>query len=463
MREWQLVNVFVRDDTDVDRSVAIHVRGERIAALTPTAQPGLSAIDGGGGHVIPGLVDHHLHLLSAAARANSVDLSQRSRHELVPLLSEASTRGPVRAVGYDESTNLLSRQDLDAISDEVPIRVQHRGGSLWILNSAALEMIMARSNDRSATLQCDVREAMAGRMWRADELLREPALVAADLDAFGAQLARNGITALTDASVTTDQQQAEAIERLAANMPQRIMLMSGGPLSTTSNCAFDVGPLKIMLDAHQLPTLEQLADRIRVVHDQGRTVAVHCVTPLELALTVAALEITGTVGGDRIEHGSLIPEAMLEVLHSMDLVVVTQPAFIRARGDHYLRECAAGEHTDLYRLASLMRAGIRVAGSSDAPYGPANPWIAIGAAMDRRTAAGALVGDEECLDATQSLNLYLKPHGEPGARPCKLAPGTLADFCVLRAGTTIGEDVDPVCITAVGGRIVYSQLTACTQ
>ena len=78
-------------------------------------------------------------------------------------------------------------------------------------------------------------------------------------------------------------------------------------------------------------------------------------------------------------------------LARLGVTVVTQPGFIADRGDDYRRELAS-ELDDLYRVASLQAAGIPTVCSSDAPYGPADPWAVMRAAAQRRTPAGEVLG-----------------------------------------------------------------------
>src|SRR5881628_2579258 len=68
------------------------------------------------------------------------------------------------------------------------------------------------------------------------------------------------------------------------------------------------------------------------------TIAIHCVTRVALALAIAALDTAGSRPGDRIEHGAVVPPDMAARLADLGLTVVTQPNFIRERGDDYLAD-----------------------------------------------------------------------------------------------------------------------------
>jgi predicted amidohydrolase YtcJ len=160
-------------------------------------------------------------------------------------------------------------------------------------------------------------------------------------------------------------------------------------------------------------------------------VAIHCVTRVALLLALAAWDEVGARPGDRIEHGAVVhPEEAVRIA-GHGLTVVTQPAFVAERGDDYLADVDPDDRPHLWPCAGLLRAGIAVGGSTDAPFGPADPWRAIAAAVERRTAAGHLLGPGERLPARRALELFLGPHDSPGGPPRRVAAGAPADLCLL--------------------------------
>jgi len=148
------------------------------------------------------------------------------------------------------------------------------------------------------------------------------------------------------------------------------------------------------------------------------------------------------------------------VLATLRLSVVTQPGFVAERGDRYLAEVSAEDQAGLYRIASLKRAGVPVAASSDAPYSAPDPWAAMRAAVDRRTRLGFGLGPEEAVDPATALSLYLGGFARPGGRPRRVASGAAADLCLL--AVPLGEalqalDPDLVAATLVAGRVVFDR------
>jgi predicted amidohydrolase YtcJ len=192
-------------------------------------------------------------------------------------------------------------------------------------------------------------------------------------------------------------------------------------------------------------------------HAAGRPVAVHCVTADALALLLAAWAEVGAWPTDRVEHGAVIPAAALPALAALGVTVVTQPGFVAERGDRYRAEIDESEQADLWRCATLLRGGIGVAGGTDAPYGPADPWRAMAAAVDRRTPSGAVLGADEGLDPQRALGLFLGTAADPGGPSRRIEPGAPGDLCVLdRPRREAFADLAAVEVTAsfVAGAVV---------
>jgi predicted amidohydrolase YtcJ len=387
-------------EVDGVAGVDVSISDGRITAVGPEL-PAASAdvIDVRGGVVIPGLHDHHLHLHAMAADAASVSCGPPGVRDAAAL-ADALGRAPgddngwVRGVGYIETVaGDLDADALDRLHSARPVRVQHRSGAMWLLNGAAAAAVgLAEAAHPGIERAPDGRPT--GRVWRADGWLRDrlPASGPPRLDAVGAALARWGITGVTDASPDLDPRSRAAIETSVSDgsLPQRVHLLGAAPESSTASPQgrVTVGPYKIVLADSGLPDLDDLAGRIRYVHDRGRVVAVHCVTRESLLLLLAVLDDVGARSGDRIERGALIPRETIGDLRRRGLTVVAQPGFVAHRGDDYLRDIDEIAHPDLYRCRSLAEGGVRVALSSDAPYGPPDPWAVMTAAVNRRAPTG---------------------------------------------------------------------------
>jgi predicted amidohydrolase YtcJ len=436
-------------DVEVDGTrVDVFCRDGRIAAISPPSGGTAGAdveIDGDGGALLPGLHDHHIHLLATAAALDSVDASGPAGGDAITFaaaLRQAAAPGAwVRVVGYDESTaGPLDRWSLDRLAGDRPVRVQHRSGALWVLNSAA---VRAAGLDDDGDihdvgdvdgLERDTSGRATGRLWRLDGWLRSriPAQLP-DLASVGEQLRRLGITGVTDTTPTDDPAAIEWIARAVGtgDLPQRVVVTGGLDLAPDHAPELARGPVKLVLSDHDLPSPPELVEAVRLARERQRPVAIHSVTAESLALAVTALRAVGAVAGDRIEHAAVVLPGLLEELASLGPTVVTSPAMVRSRGDRYLADVDPVELPHLWPCRSLLNADVAVAAGSDAPFGPVSPWLAIDAASTRTTSTGALLGGHERVTPRQALGLFLTPLLDPGGSERRLTPGADADLCLL--------------------------------
>jgi predicted amidohydrolase YtcJ len=136
--------------------------------------------------------------------------------------------------------------------------------------------------------------------------------------------------------------------------------------------------------------------------------------------------------------------------------VVTQPNFVAERGDEYLADVSVEEHDDLWRVRTLLDAGVRVALSTDMPFGDGDPWAVMRAAVDRRTPDGHQLGAAESVSPRTALEMFFGTPGEPAAVRT-LDPGQPGDVCVLAAPpeVVLAElDAGLVRATVIDGRPV---------
>lgn len=438
-------DLWIRNGRDVAGGrLAVLVRQGRIAAIGPDVEAVAPELDAGGLCIGAGLHDHHLHLLATAARLESVDLSGCLDADAIMarLRARACTLRPdtwLRAIGYDErAAGLPDRYQLDSWIPDHPLRLQDRTGSHWFLNSAAIRHLGPPPYPDCVRLGAD--GLPDGRIFRGDAWLRERiGARPPPLAPLGQQLAAYGVTGVTDAGANNGPDEAAL---LIGQMPQRLVLMGSERLQPGSGYA--LGPLKLLLDESQLPTVAELAARIRTARSTRRAVAAHCVTLAELLVFLHALEMAGGAQpDDRIEHGAVIPASLIPDIAAARLMVVTQQNFIFERGDRYVAQISGDELPDLYRLRSLLHAGVPVLGGSDAPYGSIDPGVAMAAAMTRRSRAGAPIGLVEAVSQLQALALY-----QPA-----LAVGMPADL-ILFDWPAISP-APRVCRTIIGGRTVW--------
>ncbi len=447
----------------------VRIAGERIVEVARelAPRPGEERLDAAGGALLPGLHDHHLHLLALAAAGRSVRCGPpevRTREDLARALRAAQPRGGwIRGTGYhDGVAGPLDRRVLDALAPGAAVRVQHRSGALWVLSSAAVARLGLDRGADAPGVERDAAGRATGRLLRLDAWLRERlgAEAPPDLAPVGARLARLGATGVTDATAANGPAELAILEAAAASgaLPQRLLVMGRPDLPQPSHPRVARGAVKLVLAEVELPGFEAFAEAIRGAHGAGRAAAVHCVTRTELAFAIGAFDAAGAEPGDRIEHAAVAPPELAVRVAALGLTVVAQPHFVRERGDAYAVEVEPADLSWLHRARGLEAAGIPLAAGTDAPFGCADPWRAMRAAVERRTESGARLGADEALSPERALALFTTPPEAPGAAPRRVLPGALADLCLLDrpwAAARAALDGECVAATLVAGRVVF--------
>lgn len=465
----------LREATEVMSAIASAegstVRGEQLDEI----------IDAEGGALLPGLHDHHIHLLSLVESLRSVDVSQvadagQLRSRIRAAASDAAERRAeeswIRAIGYHESAaGDLTKHDLDEIVRNRPLRIQHASGAMWMFNTLGMELLGVSETTPGAEL--DEAGVATGRLFREDELLRSgfdlpetyaaasagDSQIAKGLTEVGIMLSSFGVTGVTDATPGYGDAEVGFFRNMAEAgvIPQRLTLMPSverviADASPPKNSAtqstptisaeaastempmpyVSFGPHKIILSDHALPAFSEVADEVRSAHEAGRPVAVHSVTRASLALLVAVLNDVGSLEGDRVEHASVAPPELAAELRRHKVRVVVQPHFIAERGDRYLKEVESEDLQWLYRCQGFLEAGLRVAGGTDAPFGKPNPWLAMWAAVRRKTQPGEqVIAPQERVAAADARDLFLSPLDDPGGKPSRVSEGMAGDLCLL--------------------------------
>jgi len=446
----------------------------------------LARIDCGGAALLPGLIDPHLHLYALASRHAELDCRGFTRATAllaaVRARAESVPRGVwLRGGGLDDAglDRLPTADELDAASPRAPVRLRHRSRHASLLSGRALH--------RLAALPAVVREGrardglVAGRdaeIGRAVGPLPVDVMAGA-LRAVERELLALGLTTVADATPRAVREHA-LLRRLMRDEEFRVRVVGmrcsagrggadgPGAWPATAGDRFRAGAVKILVEEGpdgMRPDAAAIARRIARAAVTGAQVAVHCVGAATLVATLAgfaALPARLRRGRrHRLEHVAECPPPLVAEIARLGLCVVTNPAFVYWRGDVYRRETEGVARAWLYRAASLARAGVSLAGASDAPVVSPSPWVACAAARARRTHAGALLGASERLGARAALSLFTDGaafalHADGLGR---LAVGAPADLVAvepdpLRAPPDEIRDAR-VRLTVVAGEVVW--------
>ena len=302
-----------------------------------------------------------------AAERLSLDCSAHLAPDIPTLLNRlrqaAASRAPgdwVRATGFDEAfvaeRRLPTIEELDDVAPDTPLVLHHRSGHLQLRNAAA-------GDDPAPAIDGDeLADAMRG---------------------ISIELARAGVVELHDASpsnVDDWRLLSRWVDELV--ITQELTVMPGvAHLDAFAEAGLHhgarhghttVGPAKVLNPPQGIDAA------VRAAHERDWPVAVHVMEIDELG------EALGVVGpGDRLEHVALsLPEQVDRIARS-GATVVTQPSFLVHRRTKYLEQLTPTEHAWLYRVRSLLDAGVPVHLSSDAPVVPADPDDIVRGAVER--------------------------------------------------------------------------------
>ena len=418
---------------------AVAVKDGTIAAVgtkdqvSGLAGPGARVVDCAGNTLIPGLVDAHCHLLALAASLTGLDCGPpnvSSIHQLQQMVYGQAREMPsgrwIRGFGYDDTVLTEGRHpnrwDLDKVSPNHPVRLDHRSGHASVLNSLALELAgitqetpgpvdgIIERDPKSGTPTGLLLE-MAGHLRLKLPPSRDQAEFLKGINVLSRKMLEYGITSAHDAGPNNGLDQWQTFQKLRASrlLSFRIIMMAGASRLQEfqrSSLGFGqgddwlrLGHGKIMLTSTTgslQPGITELEEMVCEVHAAGFPVAIHAVEQEAVAAASIVLTNQGGPRGlasakDRIEHCSECPPELIDQVLRSGAAVVTQPGLIYWNGDSYLSNVEPGLTPHLYPTGALHRAGAIIAFGSDAPVTDPNPWPAIYSAVTRLTASGTVL------------------------------------------------------------------------
>lgn len=458
-------------DADAD---SLAVAGGRVIAvgsqseIQALATGDTTIVDCEGRTVIPGIVDAHCHALAAAAANLRVDCRPAATGSVDAVVAALRRAAPgndgwIRGYGYDDSPvglgRHLNRHDLDRVSVDLPVRVEHRSGHAGVLNSRALAAVGIDRHTADPQGGAIVRDAAGeptGLLLEMSAWLREggpggvPTSSGDMADALGLWSRRTlayGITGITDAGPDNSLERWRFFQAAAGDgtLPVRVTMMTGwdhmeqmrdaglGFGSVSKDGMLRVGHAKIMLTASAgelSPHPDRLADMVARAHALGFPAAIHAVE--RDAVVASALAIRGappiasTDGKpprDRIEHCAECPPDVLELVSESGAMVVPNPGFLHYDGERYLSTVDADLLPHLYPVGALAYRGVPVGLGSDAPVVEPNPWASLAASITRATPGGSALGGVGLGSVADALALH-----SGGGR---ITPGMPADLAIV--------------------------------
>ncbi len=183
---------------------------------------------------------------------------------------------------------------------------------------------------------------------------------------------------------------------------------------------------------------EELFRLLLPAHRAGLRIGVHAIgdEAIDQLLTVYEKLYADSPGlQHRVEHFGLPSESMLARASALQLHAIPQATFVRELGVNFRAYLPDDYWNRPYPLGSMLKAGINVALSSDAPVvRDFHPLGAIQTAVTRQDSTGKAVAPSESISLQQALHAYTVAGAyASGDEACRgmMRAGMVADFIVV--------------------------------
>jgi predicted amidohydrolase YtcJ len=471
----------------------------------------------GGKTITPGFIDAHSHPASSGyAHLRNVDCDLRSIKAIQQALkTESLKKAPgawVSGFKYDDTKTAegryITRYDLDEISTEHPITIQHRGGHTSYNNSMALKL---------AKIDRATPDPQGGHIARDENgeptgLLKENAIdlvftLIPDIQTEQDQqegvkiitemMSRSGITSVTDAYGLQSDLKAYRNARAAGDLKARIYCMmsyheiddmiSQGVKTGDGDHWVRIGGMKLTCDGSisertarlSEPYIGRPNDFGLIVMDEEElyTYAIKA----QKANWQIGIHANGDVGIDkslnvfervqkehprqdprfRLEHCTLINADLIKRIKNLNAIPCPFSTYVYFHGEkmvNYGKE----RLENMFAVKSFLDAGINVTQTSDYPPGPFEPMMAIQSSVTRTDMSGNVWGPNQKISVAEAIKVGTINGAYASYEEAikgSLEQGKLADLVVLEKDPT---NTDPTTIidikierTMVGGKWVY--------
>lgn len=469
--------------------VDIHLADGIVTDIAPAgALPRRGAVlDAGGGWVIPGLWDHHVHVVQWALAAQREPLgAATSAAHAAAIMADAAMLPDGRRVGTGFRHALWpddpTLEVLDAATRGIPTYLINADvHSVW-LNSAALQR-EGFEPDGVGILREEPAFEISRRLNAVDPATADP-LVAR----MAQEAAARGVVGLVDLDMAWNED--AWMRRLAAGFdalrvsfgiyPEFLDraiaegLQTGDRARGSDSDLVRVGPLKVITDGslgtrtaacshpysgdthnHGLITVDlaNLVDLMTRATGAGIASAIHAIGDVANSHALDAFAATGAWG--TIEHAQLVAHADIPRFARLGVGASVQPE--HAIDDRDLTDSIWRDQTaQPYPLRALADSGAALFFGSDAPVSPLDPWAAMASAVFRTRDGREPWQPHERVEAATALAASTRGGT---AAPARTEPGDIADLAVCEHDPLAADAAQlramRVSATLLGGRLTH--------
>jgi predicted amidohydrolase YtcJ len=503
---------------------ALAVRDGRILAVGSVAEierhlgPQTQVIDAGGGMVVPGFIDSHVHFVTGGFRLASVQLRDAATPaEFIARIRDFAGTVPagtwVLGGDWDHTLwggELPTRAWVDSITPSHPVWVNRLDGHMALANSAALaragvnrgtpevaggEIVRTASGEPEGVLK-DNAMGLVGRVVPE----ASPEMSDRALDAAMRYVAEQGVTSVHHMGSWSEValfRRAHSAGRLKTRIYAAVPLDSWERLRDTVQASgrgdewLRIGGLKGFVDgslgSHTAAFHEPFADDpssdgllvntpdalyrwISGADAAGLQLLVHAIGDRANAMLLDIFDRVARENGPRdrrlrIEHAQHIAPADIPRFARFGVIASMQPYHAIDDGRWAERVIGPERIRTTYAFRDLLDAGARLAFGSDWFVAPPTPLEGIYAAVTRRTLDDRNPGGwvpEQKITVEEALHAYTAQAAHASFEEDlkgTLEPGKVADLVILDSDL---RRIPPeqirdarVMVTVVGGEVVY--------
>lgn len=456
---------------------------------------GVASVDLQGRTMLPGLIDSHLHMLSAALNQLKLDLTDLPFDTIDDMLTfvkkEKGDSGDswISAFSFFEENigehRIPTCKDLDKFFPDIPVTIIRSCGHMGIINTKAMEQLDAdkMANIVGGEFKKDETGAFNGQATEGALQYVLDNMPSADEEVIlkymqnqQQYLISQGLTAIHDAG--TDMMQPHDYMDIFEKMNDRGLLkirtylmarpgedetpeafekyLSGFKAKNKPGSRLTFGSVKMFSDgslggrtaaitAHYQDEPDNfgllLNERIDLYADYlvktGHQMAIHAIGDRSTAYVADIYSRAADKAStrQRIEHAELLNDELIETIKNNNIYIMTQPIFIREFGVTYFNNLGQDRAMQIQPLKTLLEKGIVVGFGTDYPVDHPNPLLGIHAAMTRQIKnCDKLLNEEQKISFTDAVKCYTygSACGSFSEKEMgSIEPGKYADFVIL--------------------------------